>query len=262
MTLFHRDLGGAGKPPLVLLHGMLGSSRNWQTAGGDLAAHFHVLAPDLRNHGRSPHAETMSYEEMMADVLAWLDAQGLRRAPLVGHSMGGKIAMLLACRQPERVERLVVVDIAPRDYFWPAHRASFAAMNELDLADLRSRAEAELRFEARVPSWPLRKFLTTNLDRSPDGAWSWQINLPALTAALPELEKNPLRETDRYAGPVRFIAGEKSTYVESVDHVIIRAHFPAAEILVLANSGHNPHLEAREAFVAAVLEALARPTNF
>lgn len=259
VTLFHRDLGGTGKPPLVLLHGMLGSSRNWQTAGADLAAHFHVLAPDLRNHGRSPHAETMGYGEMMGDVLAWLDQLGLARVTLIGHSMGGKIAMLLACRHPARVERLIVVDIAPRDYFWPGHRASFAAMNELNLADLHSRAEAELRFEARVPSWPLRKFLTTNLERSPEGAWSWQINLPALTVALPELEKNPLRggeSGDRYTGPVRFLAGGKSNYIEPADHAAIRAHFPAAEIRVIAGSGHNPHMEARAEFIAAVLESL------
>ena len=253
VTLFHRDLGGAGKPPLVLLHGMLGSSRNWQTAGADLAAHFHVFALDLRNHGRSPHDGTMSYEEMMADVLAWLDGQGLPCVALLGHSMGGKIAMLLACRRPERVERLIVVDIAPRNYFWPAHRASFAAMNELNLADLNSRAEAEMRFEARVPSWPMRKFLATNLESAPDGTWRWQINLPALTAALPELEKNPLRATDRYAGPVRIIAGGKSNYVEPADHRAIQAHFPAAEITTLAGSGHNPHMEVRAAFVAAVL---------
>ena len=258
VILFHRDLGGVGKPPLVLLHGMLGSSRNWQTAGADLAAHFHVLAPDLRNHGRSPHAATMTYEEMMADVMVWADAHGIARATWMGHSMGGKVAMLLACRQPERVERLVVVDIAPRNYFWPQHRASFAAMNELNLADLGSRAEAEMRFEGRVPSWPLRKFLTTNLERSADGAWVWAINLPALTTALPELEKTPLRAGggdagDRFAGLVRFIAGGKSTYIEPVDHATIRAHFPAAEIRTIAESGHNPHMETREAFVAAVL---------
>src|SRR5207244_928932 len=112
--------------------------------------------------------------------------------------MGGKVAMLLACRHSERVKELIVVDIAPKDYFWPGHRASFAAMNELRLDDLHSRAEAELRFEARVPSWPMRKFLTTNLDRKADGTWFWQINLPVVTAALPALEKNPLTDADRY----------------------------------------------------------------
>lgn len=251
MTLPHRDLGGSG-PPLVLLHGLLGSSRNWQTAGTDLAAYFQVFAPDLRNHGRSPHADTMEYPEMMADVLGWLDAQGLARATLVGHSMGGKIAMLLACRYPERVQRLVVVDIAPRDYFWPGHRQSFAAMNELHLGDLRSRAEAEMRFEGRVPSWPLRKFLTTNLERTPEGAWFWQINLPVVTAALPALEKNPLADGDHFTGPTLFLAGEKSNYIEPADHAAIRAHFPAAEIRTMADSGHNPHMEKRAEFVAAV----------
>lgn len=253
MLLFHRDLGGAGHPPLVLLHGMLGSSRNWQSAGADFAGQFHVLAPDARNHGRSPHADEMTYEAMTADTLAWLAANGIERATFVGHSMGGKVAMQLACRHPERVERLVVVDIAPRDYFWPGHRRSFAAMNELNLADLNSRAEAELRFEARVPSYGLRKFLTTNLERAEDGSWSWQINLPALTAALPTLEKNPVSATDRYDGPTLFIAGAKSTYIEPADHVAIRAHFPAARITTIADAGHNPHMEARVAFVAAVL---------
>jgi pimeloyl-ACP methyl ester carboxylesterase len=251
--LFHRDLGGEGGPPLILLHGLLGSSRNWQTAGADLAAHYHVCALDLRNHGRSPHDEVMTYEAMAADVLAWLDAQGMARVHLVGHSMGGKVAMLLACRHPERVARLVVVDIAPRDYYWPGHRASFAAMNELELGNLRSRAEAELRFEARVPSWPMRKFLATNLERTPEGTWYWQINLPGLTRALPEMERNPLRADDRYEGAVQFIAGGKSLYIEAGDQAAIRAHFAGAELRTIAEAGHIPQLEARAAFVAAVL---------
>lgn len=257
IALAHRDLGGTGRPPLVLLHGLLGSSRNWQTAGADLAAYYHAQALDLRNHGRSPHGEPMTYPAMMDDVLGWLDAQGLERVTLVGHSMGGKVAMLLAARHPGRLERLVVVDIAPKTYHWPGHRASFAAMNELDLADVRSRADAELRFEARVPSYGTRKFLTTNLDRTPEGQWFWQVNLPVLTAALTHLESNPLRPDETYAGPVRFIAGGKSVYIEPDDHAGIRRHFPQAEIVTLAEAGHNPHLETRAAFVAAVLAAPA-----
>jgi esterase len=253
--LFHRELGGAGKPPLILLHGFLGSSRNWQTAGADLAADFRVFALDLRNHGKSPHADSMTYDDMVADVLAWMTTQQLSSATLVGHSMGGKVAMLLACRHPSRVARLVVVDIAPKDYFWPEHRNRFAAMNELNLADLRSRAEAEMRFEGRVPSWPMRKFLTTNLERTATGGWEWQINLPVLTAAISTLEKNPLRPDERFEGPTRFIAGGTSNYIESEDHATIRTHFPKAEIQTLANCGHNPHMEARESFVAAVLQA-------
>ena len=251
--LSHRDLGGAGRPPLVLLHGMLGSSRNWLTTGSDLAAEHHVLAPDLRNHGRSFHDPVMDYETLCADVTRWMDAHVAGPVTLVGHSMGGKTAMLLACRQPQRVARLVIVDIAPRGYFWPAHRASFAAMNELDLRDLRSRAEAELRFESRVPSLGTRKFLVTNLERDEAGQWSWLVNLPALTEALPRLEANPLVESDRFNGPVLFLAGGNSNYVELGDHEVIRRHFPRAEVRVLPGCGHNPHMEARVEFVAAVL---------
>jgi esterase len=251
LALHHRDLGGSGEPPIVLLHGLLGSSRNWQTAGSALAAGRRVYALDLRNHGQSPHADRMSYPDMAADVLAWMDAHGVGQAELVGHSMGGKVAMVLACRHPERVGRLVVVDIAPKDYSWPARRQEFAAMNELKLAGLKSRAEAEARFEPRVPGWADRKFLTTNLERTPDG-WKWQVNLPAITAALGELERNPLGPGDRFLGPTLFIAGETSRYILPGDRGVILAHFPSARFDVIAGSGHTPHIEAREAFVRAM----------
>ncbi len=253
LTLFHRDLGGDTRPPLVLLHGLLGSSRNWQTTGGDLTAHHRVYALDLRNHGRSPHAPEMDYPTLAADVLAWLDAHQLGQVHLVGHSMGGKTAMVLATAHPERVARLTVVDIAPKDYHSAGHRSEFAAMNELDLRTLQSRAEAELRFEARVSDWAMRKFLTTNLERGEDQAWRWTVNLPVLTAALPMLEANPLAPEDTFAGPTHFILGGRSRYVESADHPAIARHFPAARLTTLAEAGHNPHMEARAAFVSAVL---------
>lgn len=253
VKLFHRDLGGAGNPPLVILHGMLGSSRNWQTAGRDLAAEFHVFALDLRNHGGSPHAAEMTYSAMVEDVLGWFEAQELPRVTLLGHSMGGKVAMLLACRHPERVERLIVVDIAPKDYFWVAHRAEFAAMNELKLEHLQSRAEAELRFEARVSDWAMRKFLATNLERIPEGGWRWLINLPTLTAALPQLEKNPLLPADRFEERTLVITGGKSGYVQTGDWSRVTEHFPAAKWEIIPEAGHNPHMETREQFVKLVV---------
>lgn len=235
---------------MVILHGLLGSSRNWQTAGRELTDMYHVLALDLRNHGGSPHHDEMTYAAMACDVIAWLDAQGLARVTLLGHSMGGKVAMLLACRQPERVARLIVVDIAPKDYFWVAHRAEFAAMNELDLTSLQSRAEAELRFEARVDDWAMRKFIATNLERTPDGnGWRWVIHLPAVTAALPAMEKKPLGSDERFAGETLFVIGGKSRYVLKEDEAQVRAHFPQAQIETIPESGHNPHMETREAFV-------------
>ncbi len=252
MDLFFRDLGGEGLPPMILLHGILGSSRNWQTAGRDLAGRYHVWALDLRNHGGSPHAGEMDYGVMVEDMLAWLEARGLGRVTLLGHSMGGKVAMRLACRHPERVERLVVVDIAPRDYSWGGkQRKEFAAMNGLELAGLRSRAEAETRLEASVPDWAMRKFLTTNLEREGDG-WRWSINLAALTEALPVLEKNSLEPADRFAGPALFIVGGKSAYVQPGDHAAILRHFPAAKIETIPESGHEPHMQARAEFVRLV----------
>lgn len=255
VNLHHVDLGGSGKPPLLVLHGLLGSSRNWQTAGRDLAQRHQVIALDARNHGRSPHTAGMSTELMVADTLAWMDAHGFARATLVGHSMGGRTAMLAACRHPERVERLVVVDVAPRDYSWQGHRAEFAAMHELDLASLTSRQEAELRFEARVPDLGMRKFLATNLARDDHGRWRWAINLPVLTEALPGMEKDPLAPADRYDGPALFIIGGRSNYVRAADHAAIRRHFPAARIETIADSGHNPHMDRREEFVRLVLGA-------
>lgn len=256
--LFHRDLGGAGRPPLVLLHGFLGSSRNWQTAGADLAAEFHVLAVDLRNHGRSPHVSDMTYDAMVGDLLEWMGAHNLMKVALLGHSMGGKVAMRLACRHPGRVVRLIVVYIAPKEYPGMAQRAEVAAMNELRLDDLASRADAERRLESRVEGWTMRKFLLTNIERTEAGGWRWIVNLPVLAAALPNLVKNPLEPGDRYDGPVGFIVGGKSRFVEVADQEAILRHFPEARICVLPEAGHNPHLEARAAFVHAVLESPAR----
>lgn len=258
IALAHREFGQAGNPPLVLLHGLLGSSRNWQTVGRDLAAQFHVRALDLRNHGASPHADDCGFDAMMDDVLAWLDREGIARTTLLGHSLGGKVAMLLACRHPERVDRLLIVDIAPRNYLSQAHRAEFAAMNELDLAVLQSRGEAELRFEGRVPDWSMRKFLTTNLERTEKNGWKWTVNLSALTDALPELERDSLTETDRFDGPVHFIVGGNSRYVLPRDEEKIFLHFPRATVMRLPGVGHNPHMESRELFVKTVL-ALAAP---
>jgi len=261
--LYHRDLGGKGKAPLVLLHGLLGQTRNWQTTGADLAhaGAAHVIALDLRNHGKSPHTDTMSFDEMVADVVAWLDANSLMRVLLMGHSMGGKVAMAVACRYPHRIGRLIVVDIAPKEYQSLSHRAELAAMNELDLRVIRRREEAELHFESRVSDASMRKFLVTNLARDHEtGGLVWMVNVPAITAALPELEKNPLKRGEMFEGETLFVTGEKSNYVDvnGDDKAEIMRHFPNARIETIAESGHNPHMEAREEFVRVVTTFLKR----
>ena len=253
VALFARTSGSADHPPLLLLHGLLGSGRNWQTAAADLAAtgrSIHAL--DLRNHGKSPWHPVMSYEAMAADVLAWLDARNLGPVELMGHSMGGKVAMLLATRHPGRFRRLIVVDIAPKSYLSHGHRAEFAAMNELRLDTLQSRGEAEMKLEGRVPDWGMRKFLTTNLERDDAGAWRWTVNLPVLTAALPELEANSLDPAASYRSPTLFVRGGKSRYITEADYTTIAGIFPAARIATIATSGHNPHMETRAEFSAEV----------
>ena len=252
LHLFHRDFGGAGKPPLVVVHGLLGSSRNWQTVGVELSAQRHVLALDLRNHGMSPHAEDHDFAAMEADLLRWMDAQGLGRAAFMGHSMGGKLAMALACHHPERVERLVSVDIAPRDYDAGKFRGILAAMLALEPAKLASRAEAETQLAAVVKDWAMIKFLTTNLERGPDGRFQWRINVPALHAELDEIARTSLAPGDRYEGPTLFVIGGYSRHVREEDRPEILARFPQARIETVAESGHNPHIEQRAAFVAAV----------
>lgn len=250
--LAHRDFGGEGNPPLVILHGLLGSSRNWQSAGRDLASRSHVYALDLRNHGESFHHREMDYDVMAADVVSWMESEEIARASFIGHSMGGKVAMVLACRQPRRVDKLVTVDIAPRAY--PAgHVREFKAMHALDLGSIESRQDAERRIEAYAPDWGMRQFLLSNLERLPDGGgFRWMIGLEEISAALATLEDRFLNEGDSWEGPTCFLLGGKSRYFRTEDQVLVERYFPAATIETLPGVGHNPHFEAREAFVAKV----------
>lgn len=198
----------------------------------------------------------MTYEAMLGDLLEWMDSLGLSRTALLGHSMGGKLAMRAACLHPERIERLIIVDIAPKDYPGMAQRSEVTAMNALRLDDLKLRTEAENRLEPLVPDWAMRKFLVTNLERSDEGGWRWIVNLPVLTQALPALIQNPLAEEDRFDGPAHFILGGRSRFVSPEDHAAIRRHFPAVRIGILPDAGHNPHLQARADFVRTLLDAV------
>ncbi len=256
LKLHHRDFGGAGRPPLVVIHGLLGSSRNWQTVGADLSGQRHVLALDLRNHGLSPHADNHDFATMEADVLRWMDAQKIDRAAVMGHSMGGKVAMALACHHPERVERLVSVDIAPRDYDASKFRGILDAMLAIQPETLASRAEAEEQLAATVKDWAMIKFLTTNLERGEDGRFQWRVNVAALHAELDEIARTSLTPDDHYDGPTLFVIGGYSRHVREEDRPEIAVRFPQSRIVTVAESGHNPHIEARAAFVEAVAEFL------
>jgi pimeloyl-ACP methyl ester carboxylesterase len=166
--------------------------------------------------------------------------------------------MRLACVAPELVEDLIVVDIAPKSYAFQSHRHELAALLDLELSGLSSRAEAEIRLEGRVPDLAMRKFLLTNLGRTGEGAWRWLVPLPWLLAALPTLEGSPLAPAMCFSGRTTFILGGRSRYVSADDEPLIRRHFPAAVIATIPESGHNPHMDAREQFVECVIAALAR----
>lgn len=245
VPLFVEDYGVG--PPLIILHGLFGSSVNWRRIGRFLAEQHRVLALDLRNHGRSTHAETMSYAEMVDDLFALMAGKDLSRATLLGHSMGGKVAMLAALQQPERVHELVAVDIAPvayqRDY-----GQLITALQSVDLDRVARRADADVQLAHRIADIRLRSFLLQNLV-SEAGRYQWRIHLPAIARALPELLGFPnLSPSRRSWAKSLFVRGEQSDYVVPEHYSAIQARFPMAEIVTIAGASHWVHADQPERF--------------
>jgi esterase len=247
---------GAG-PPLAILHGLFGSGRNWASIAQRLAANHRVIAFDLRNHGASPWAETMDYREMAEDLRASLQSRGYGRFALLGHSMGGKVAMMAALDDGTAVERLIVADIAPVAY--PAHHLGHVrAMRRLDLAAIKRRSEADARLAAAVPDPAERGFLLQNLIFE-NGTVRWRANLAAVERDMPRLAGFPaVAEGRTYEGPALFIAGGRSDYVRPAHEPAIRHLFPNAEIARIENAGHWLHAEQPDAFLAIAESFLNR----
>lgn len=237
---------------MVILHGLLGASRNWVTIGKALAASYDVHLLDLRNHGASPHAGSMRWPELCADVVAYAEGAALGPLTLMGHSLGGKVAMRLACQAPELVKRLVIVDIAAKAYP-PYHDTEFRAMKALSLAGLDSRKSADAALERSIPDWAMRQFLLTNLERNETtGAFRWQVNLEVLHAGLPHIRQSSLRDDDRFDGPALLIHGARSDFVEAGDVEAMRRWLPQMEAVSVEGAGHNVHVENRKGFLDAL----------
>jgi esterase len=252
--LAFEEVGGG--PPLLLLHGLFGSGTNWRSIAKTLGAESRVIAVDLRNHGQSPWDAAMDYDAMAADVAALVDRLGLAAPAILGHSMGGKVAMTLALTDPARVGRLIVVDIAPVTYgdrFSPHVDAMRAAAPE----QAKTRDEIKQKLAATISDERVVGFLMTNLVRKEDG-YAWRINLDAISAGMTGISAFPSSlDGLTYDGPVTVIDGEQSTYITDEGRERFRAHFPHARFETVANAGHWLHADQPAAFVAAVRRALA-----
>lgn len=258
MARLHTELIGTGRPHLAFLHGLFGRGRNWTQIAGELAeaGHASVLF-DLPDHGRSAWTPQFSYPGMAAAVAAELDLRlgSAARLVVVGHSMGGKVAMLTALNHPELVAGLAVVDISPAASDQVAGFAPLvAAMRGLDLGSLTSRADAEARLAAAVPDAAVRLFLLQNLRRR--GGWHWQPNLAMLGDSLAAVGGWP-EVSGRYDGPVLWLTGERSPYVADEHLAAMARYFPAARRVVVPGAGHWVHADAPDATVAALLDLLA-----
>ncbi|WP_025733042.1 alpha/beta fold hydrolase [Carnimonas nigrificans] len=236
--------------PLVILHGLLGSADNWRSALKAFGRDRHVIALDLRNHGASPHARDTRYTALAEDVVATLDALNIQRFDLIGHSMGGKSAMMLAQRYPHCVARLIVVDIAPVAY-QHGHRREFDAMQAVASTDIESRQQADEIMQRYIDDLPTRQFLATNLKRdSTSGKLSWRVGLNELIEGYAEIAAAPLAGGNAEV-PTLLIRGRDSDYATHQGVDALRELFPRLEVVTL-DTGHWVHAQDFKSFKAAV----------
>lgn len=254
MKLFARNFGGRGRP-IVILHGLFGSSKNWNQVGRLLAGLGEVHALDQRNHGASPHHPSHTLQDLVSDLDEWLRASNMSDVILLGHSMGGLAAMGFSLRHPERVSALVVVDIAPRAYHH-THEPAFRAMN-IDISGLKTRTEVDRAMAGEIPDRKTRQFLQMNLNRTTTG-FTWAINLPALESSTVLADADSL--SGRCTVSTLFVAGGSSAYIQFGDHKRIRSLFPRCRIEEIPEADHWMHYSATEEFVA-VVSAFLRPQD-
>jgi esterase len=238
MELYYREFGAGS--PVVILHGLFGFSDNWQTIAKSLAEEHLVITPDLRNHGKSPHTDTHSYPEMAADLEAFLESHWIHTSTIIGHSMGGKVAMQLALTHPDMVERLVVVDIDPGEAE-DNHSSIFHALMGMDLSKMTSRTEAEAYLSGRIPDIGTRQFLLKNITRNENGQFSWKMNLPTLWKHFPDILAPVSGEP--FDKPTLFIRGSRSNYIKPTETALIKSLFPQAEIVTIEGAGHWVHAD-------------------
>jgi pimeloyl-ACP methyl ester carboxylesterase len=251
MKLFFQQYGSG--EPLLIIHGLLGSLDNWHTLSKTFGASFRVLAVDMRNHGRSPHSDSLTYETMAEDVLELMDTQHIRSSHILGHSMGGKVAMTLALAYPTRISRLIVVDIAPRSYR-RFHDELLDALMSVDLSLFQSRHQIDEELARKIPDRAIRQFLLKNLARGESGSFRWKANLATISRNDEELSTE-IDAPDAFPNPTLFVKGKRSDYIIESDSPSILRLFPNARIESI-DAGHWVHAESPDRFADVVLNFL------
>ncbi|MGA2641050.1 MAG: alpha/beta fold hydrolase [Spirochaetia bacterium] len=258
MDLSFRDLGGEGGP-IVILHGLFGSSQNWAGMGRRLSRLGHVFALDLRNHGDSPHDPSHSLADCVQDLLDWVNARASEPVRLIGHSMGGLIAMGFAIRHPGMTAGVASIDIAPRPY--PPEQGEELRALKTDISGCRSRAELDQLLLSVVPDLRMRQFLLTNAARKSAGyGFRWKPNVGALERSTVAADWATM--SGSFGGEALLVAAGRSEYVRAEDHAVMLRYFPRARIETLPDADHWPHVTspaALEASLRRFLDAIERP---
>jgi esterase len=251
MELFFREYG-AGQP-LLILHGLFGSSDNWLTQAKILSAKYKVYTVDQRNHGLSPHDESFDYASMVDDLVEFIDHHQLKNLIVLGHSMGGKAAMNLAVAHPDKLEKLIVVDIAPRQYDLE-HYVIVDGLKAIPIDTLASRNDADQILSAYVPEHDVRQFLLKNLQRKAEGGFSWKINLSVIVQKLSNIGLD-LQFPGTFVKPTLFVRGAKSHYIRDEDRIHIKEVFPKSSLITM-DTGHWVQAEKPVEFVDVVMRWL------
>ncbi|WP_262965585.1 alpha/beta fold hydrolase [Methylobacter psychrophilus] len=248
VELVFEELGNPDDAPLIILHGFFASSRNWRQIAEKLAANFHVYVLDLRNHGASPHHPVIDYPSMAADLLEFMNSQHLKTASVLGHSMGGKVAMWFALNHPERIDKLIVVDIAPISYTHCFNHL-IKALKALPLSKISNRKQAELLLATDIPELSYRQFLLQNLILT-DGVYDWRVDLDIFLLMAPNIIAFPdVKQLSPYTVKTLFLAGAQSDFVKASD---LKTLFPNATLTVVANAGHWLHVQQPDIFIGQV----------
>ena len=240
MKLNYKSFGQGD--PIIILHGMFGTLDNWQTIAKKLAENYTVFILDQRNHGRSPHSAEMNYEIMAEDLHEFMENNWIYKAHLIGHSMGGKTAMQFALTYPQMLDKLILIDIAPKAYEG-GHQVVFDALFNVDIKNLTTRKQAAQQLTQYITDVSIQQFLLKNLTRKKEGGFVWKMNLEAIYKHYQDILKE-VEGTEIFEGPCLFIRGGKSNYVKKEDMELIRKKFRYAKLETVANAGHWVHAEA------------------